>query len=172
MKNILRIGIIVLRILCVAGIIWFVVYFFFGHRISLTFKDREFAEKFPQILVFLTSAGIYGLFILSIKSSFKKWKNLLLFFGGLALAFLPFLIFHGILHFQCGAWNQKMLSGKTIYVNQKDATEVVKVIKSVCEINQEERTDTLMVKQLNTCLEVMHDVVIEKSENGNWTVSR
>src|SRR5690606_40033326 len=95
MPKLYRILINTLKFLCLVFIAWLAVYFLLGDTFSIYFTDRVFASWFPQILVFLTAASIYALFILAIKSSRKKWQNILLFMGGFFFALTPFLAYHG-----------------------------------------------------------------------------
>ena len=159
------------RILCFLIILWFLVYFFFGERFSIYFTDRVFASYFPEILVFLTAASIYGLFILAIKSSYKKWQNILLFIGGFLFALTPFLAYHGYFQYQCDFWNQEIKEEKTIYFNSQNKFEIVKVIQSVCGTdNSEIKLDTVFSKQFTPYFEMQNPVKIQKVENADWTV--
>lgn len=160
------------RILCLLIILWFLVYFFFGEQFSVVFKDRVFASYFPQILVFLTAASVYGLFILAIKSSYKKWQNILLFIGGFLFAITPFLAYHGYFQYQCGFWNDEVVSEKTIYVHKSDHSKSVKEIISNCKVDKPGKTDTVFSKQFTPYFELQNPVKIQKSENADWSVSK
>ena len=155
---------------CVLIILWFLVYFFFGDRFSVVFKDRVFAYYFPQILVFLTAASVYGLFILAIKSSYKKWQNILLFIGGFLFAITPFLAYHGYFQYQCGFWNDEIISEKTIYVHKSDHSESVKEIINNCKVDKPIKVDTVFSKQFTPYFELQNPVKIQKVENSDWTV--
>ncbi len=160
-----------LKFLCVGFIVWFGVYFFFLERFSIDFTDRVFASWFPQILVFLTAASVYLLFVLSIKSSQKKWVNILLFLGGFILAMLPFLAYHGYFQYQCGIWNQEIRNEKTLYVNSLNKFESVKVIRSKCEFDNEEKMDTIVSKPFTQFFEFNNPVKIKKSEKASWSTA-
>lgn len=168
MKKFLKISTIVLRILCGLFLIWYVLYFLFGDRLALRFSNREFAPVFTQILVFAASVSVYGLFILFIRSTQKKWINILLFIGGLIVGSLPLLLYHGYLQYRCGFWNMEQLSEKTIYENSQNPDESVQLIQSKCKTGDLETTDTLYIKKTGTFLDWTANVNFEKSEGGEW----
>lgn len=159
-----------LQVLSIAIIVWFCVYFLYGDQISLTFTVRKFASYFPQILVFLTAVSIYGLFILAIKSKQKKWVNFLLFFGGLILATLPFIAFHGYFQYQCGIWNQEISKGKTLFKSELDSNENIQVRKTKCSVTNLEQTDTVHVKEILPYFELVNDVKLISAEKSYWSV--
>lgn len=165
-----RILIKTLKFLCLAFIAWFAVYFLFGERFSIRFSDRVFASWFPQILVFLSAASIYALFILAIKSFRKKWQNILLFIGGFLFALVPFLAYHGYFQYQCGFWNDEVISEKTIYVHKSDNSKSVKEIISNCKVDKPGKIDTVFSKQFTPYFEMQNPVKIQKVENADWTV--
>jgi len=168
-----RILIKTLKFLCLTSIVWFAVYFLLGERFSITFTDRVFASWFPQILVFLAAASIYGLFIFTIKSSRKKWQNILLFLGGFIFALAPFLAYHGYFQYQCDFWNQKIKNERILYINNLNKLESVKIIESVCEPGESEiKSDTVFSKQLTQFFELNDEVKIQKSEKSDWTKVR
>lgn len=161
----------ILRFICVVFVIWFCLYFLFGERFSIAFTDRVFASYFPEILVFLTAASVYGLFILWINPSNKKWQNILLFIGGFLFALLPFLAYHGYFQYQCNFWNQEITKEKTIYYNTKNKFESIKVIESVCKTDDTEiKSDTVLSKNLWNLIELNDGVKIQKAENADWTI--
>lgn len=166
----LKVLVKILRFLCIGFIVWFTLYFFFGNQFSITFTNRCFAYWFPQILVFTTSASIYLLFIFAILSARKRWQNVLLFFGGVLVATLPLLLYHGYLQYQCGIWNKEAIKEIPLYVNKNNNTESVKVITSHC--HETVSTDTVFVKELTPWFELQNPVSIIQSENGNWTIVR
>lgn len=168
-----RILIPTLKFLCLVFIAWFAVYFLLGDRFSIYFTDRVFASWFPQILVFLSAASLYGLFILAIKSSRKKWVNILLFLVGFIFALFPFLAYHGYFQYQCGIWNREIKKEKTLYFNKLNKFESVKVVESVCKINESEiKTDTVFSKQITQFFELNDDVKIQKAEKSDWTITK
>ncbi len=167
-----RILIKTLKFLCLALIVWFAVYFLFGERFSISFTDRVFASWFPQILVFLAAASIYGLFIFAIKSSRKKWQNILLFFGGFLFALIPFLAYHGYFQYQCNFWNYEIKSEKTLYINKLNQNEKVKEVVSTCKVDKPGKIDTVYSKQITEFFELNDEVKIRKSEKADWTVFR
>jgi len=172
MGKISRSSINAVRFLCLAFIVWFCLYFFFGERFSIEFTDRIFASWFPQILVFLAAASIYGLFILAIRSYRKKWINILLFLAGFIFALLPFLAYHGYFQYQCGIWNREIMHEKILYINKLNKDEFVKIIHSKCEKSREERSDTIISKQITRFLELNNPVKIQKAEKADWTVAK
>lgn len=157
-----------LKVLFSATILWFLVYFIWGEQLSLYFTSRSVAEVFPQILVFAASVSIYGLFILAIKNNRKKWVNLSLFLGGLLLASLPLLAYHGYFQYQCGFWNQKVQSTKKLFVHQKNPSETIQVLQTTCENTMEDKLDTIYSKKITPFLEVHHKVKIRPVENSDW----
>ena len=168
-----RILIQTIKFLCLAFIVWFCVYFLFGERFSISFSDRVFASWFAQILVFLAAASLYGLFILAIKSSRKKWVNILLFLGGFIFSLTPFLAYHGYFQYQCNFWNQEIKNKKTLYINKLNQPESVKVIESVCKVDESEiKTDTVFSKQITQFFELNDDVKIQKAEKSDWVVAK
>lgn len=168
-----RILIITLKFLCLVFIAWFAVYFLLGDRFSIYFTDRVFASWFPQILVFLTAASIYALFILAIKSSRKKWQNILLFIGGFFFALIPFVTYHGYFQYQCEFWNDEIKSEKTLYINNLNQNETVKVVNSFCTNEESEiKTDTVFSKKFTPYFELNDEVKIKKVEKSDWTVFR
>jgi hypothetical protein len=158
----------ILLFLSIAIILWFCVYFLYGDRISLTFTDRTFASYFPQILVFLTAASIYGLFILSIKSRRKKWGNLLLFFCGLILALLPFIAYHGYFQYQCGFWNEDLKKGKILFTSELNSSEKIQIIETKCKIQSDVKTDTVHIQKFTPYFELINDVKLYPTEKSNW----
>src|SRR5690606_36247297 len=173
MPKLYRILINTLKFLCLVFIAWFAVYFLLGDRFSIYFTDRVFASWFPQILVFLTAASIYALFILAIKSSRKKWQNILLFMGGFLFALTPFLAYHGYFQYQCNFWNYEIKSEKTLYINKLNKFETVKVLDSFCAINESEaKSDTVFSKKITPYFELNDEVKIKKAEKSDWTVFR
>lgn len=162
----------IIRFLCIALIIWFCVYFLLGERFSITFTDRVFASWFPQILVFLAAASVYVLFISGIKSSRRKWQNILLFFGGFLLAIIPFLAYHGYFQYQCGIWNREVKREKVLYINKLNKFESVKIIQSTCKQSQKELSDTIVSKQLTQFFELNNPVKIGKSEKSDWATKK
>jgi hypothetical protein len=158
----------ILLFLSIAIILWFCVYFLYGDRISLTFTDRTFASYFPQILVFLTAASIYGLFILGIKSRRKKWGNLLLFFCGLILALLPFIAYHGYFQYQCGFWNEDLKKSSVLFQSEVDLNEKIQIIETKCKTQTEIKTDTIHIKQITPYFDLINDVKMYPSEKSNW----
>ncbi len=168
-----RISINTLKFLCLVFIAWFAVYFLLGDRFSIYFTDRGFASWFPQILVFLSAASIYGIFILEIKSSRKKWQNILLFIGGFFFALIPFVTYHGYFQYQCEVWNYEIKSEKTLYINNLNQNETVKVVNSICTNEESEvKTDTVFSKQFTPYFELNDEVKIKKVEKSDWTVFR
>lgn len=162
-----------LKFLCLVFIAWFAVYFLLGDRFSIYFTDRVFASWFPQILVFLSAASIYGIFILEIKSSRKKWQNILLFIGGFFFALIPFLTYHGYFQYQCNFWNNEIKSEKTLYFNKLNKFESVKVVEAVCKINESQiQSDTVFSKQITPYFELNDEVKIKKGENSEWKLKR
>lgn len=159
-----------LLFLSMAIIVWFCVYFLYGDRISLTFTDRTFASYFPQILVFLTAASIYGLFVLSLKSNRNKWGNLLLFLVGIVLALIPFIAFHGYFQYQCGFWNEEISKGKVLYQSEINSNEKIQILESNCSLNSTQKTDTVHIKQITPYFELINDVKMYPSEKSNWKV--
>src|SRR5690606_2498248 len=154
-------------------IAWFVVYFLLGDRFSIYFTDRVFASWFPQILVFLSAASIYGIFILEIKSSRKKWQNIMLFFGGFLFALIPFITYHGYFQYQCNFWNDEIKSEKTLYINNLNKFETIKVVDRFCVINESEvKTDTVFSKQITPYFELNDEVKIKKAEKSDWKLNR
>lgn len=168
-----RILINTLKFLCLVFIAWFAVYFLVGDRFSLYFSDRVWASWLPQILVFLAAASIYGLFIFAIKSTRKKWQNILLFIGGFFFALVPFLAYHGYFQYQCEFWNHKIKSEKTLYVNNLNPNETVKVVDRFCVNNESEvKTDTIFSKKLTPYFELNDEVKIKKVEKSDWKLNR
>ena len=168
-----RILINTLKFLCLVFIAWFAVYFLLGDRFSIYFTDRVFASWFPQILVFLSAASIYALFILAIKSSRKKWQNILLFMGGFLFALIPFVTYHGYFQYQCEFWNYEIKSDKTLYINKLNKNESVKVLNSFCKLDKSDtKSDTVFSKQITPYFELNDEVKIKKSEKSDWTVFR
>lgn len=157
-----------LQVLSIAIIVWFSVYFLYGDQISLTFTDRKFASYFPQILVFLTAASIYGLFILSIKSKRKQWGNLLLFVGGLVLALIPFIAYHGYFQYQCGFWNEELNKGNVIYSSEVNSNEKIQILESHCKNKTESKIDTVHIQKVTPYFELINDVKLYPSEKSNW----
>ena len=173
MGKIYRILIHILKFFCLVFIAWFAVYFLLGDRFSIYFTDRVFASWFPQILVFLAAASLYGIFILEIKSSRKRWENILLFIGGFLIALIPFLAYHGYFQYQCNFWNQEIKNEKALYINKLNKTESVKIIKSVCKVDESEmKSDTVFSKKLTPYFELNDEVKIQKAEKSDWTISR
>lgn len=170
MQKSLRILTKIIQLICIAIILWFPLYFFWGDRFSITFTNRCFASWFPQILAFGTAASIYILFILSIKSKNKRWQNVLLFVGGLLLATIPLIVYHGYLQYQCGIWNREIVKETPIYYNKTNKFETVKVIQSSCD--QTAVSDTVFVKQMTPWFELQNPVNIHQSDDGNWTIIR
>ncbi|MFA7686896.1 MAG: hypothetical protein WCY25_03415 [Moheibacter sp.] len=169
MSKFYRILINTLKFLCLGFIVWFAVYFLWGDRFTIRFTDRGFASWFPQILVFLSAASIYGLFIFAIKSSRKKWQNILLFVGGFLFALIPFLAYHGYFQYQCNFWNYEIKSEKTLYINKLNKFETVKVLDSFCAINESEaKSDTVFSKQITPYFELNDEVRIKKAEKSDW----
>jgi hypothetical protein len=170
LKHFLRILQKILQVICWLIVIWFGVYFFFGERFSITFTNRDFGEYLPHILTFGAAASIYLLLILNIKSSRKKWRNILFFFLGLILAAVPLLAFHLYFQYQCEFWNREIKSSKVIYFNKLNKFESIKVIRSVCENEKSKvQTDTAYSKQITPYFELQNPVKIEKSDSGTWT---
>lgn len=168
-----RLFTITLKFLCLGFIVWFAVYFLLGDRFSIYFTDRVFASWFPQILVFLSAASIYALFILTIKSYRKKWQNILLFIGGFLFALTPFLAYHGYFQYQCNFWNYEIKSENTLYINNLNENETVKAVDRFCVINESEvKTDTVFSKQITPYFELNDEVRIKKAEKSDWTVYR
>ncbi len=161
-----------IKFLCIVFIAWFVVYFLFGERFSLEFTDRVFASWFPQILVFLAAASLYGLFILAIKSSRKKWQNILLFVGGFIFALLPFLAYHGYFQYQCNFWNHEIIQEKTLYINRVDKSETIKEVISSCKVDKPGKIDTVFSKQITQLFELQNPVKIQKAEKSDWTIKK
>lgn len=157
-----------LQVLSIAIIVWFCAYFLYGDQISLTFTDRKFASYFPQILVFLTAASIYGLFILGIKSKRNQWGNLLLFVGGLILALLPFIAYHGYFQYQCGFWNEELKKGKVLYSSEVSINEKIQIIHTNCKGKSEIKTDTVHIKKITPYFELINEVKLYPSEKSNW----
>lgn len=173
MPKLYRILINTLKFLCLVFIAWFAVYFLLGDRFSIYFTDRVFASWFPQILVFLTTASIYALFILAIKSSRKKWQNILLFMGGFLFALTPFLAYHGYFQYKCSFWNHEIKAENTLYINSLNKFETVKVVDRFCVINESEtKSDTVFSKQITPYFELNDEVKIKKVEKSDWTVYR
>lgn len=168
MKKYNRILLNLLRFLCFVFIGWFFVYFFLGDQFSIRFVDREIAARLPQILVFLTAVSLYGLFILAIKSTRKKWQNIVLFMGGVLIASIPFLIYHGFFQYRCGIWNQSVTENKILYLNNRNTNESVHIIKSVCEADEIEKTDTIFTQKVLKYFELADEVKIRKGENTSW----
>src|SRR5690606_37930978 len=131
-------------------------------RFSIYFTDRIFASWFPQILVFLSAASIYLIFILEIKSSRKKWQNILLFIGGFFFALIPFLVYHGYFQYQCEFWNQEIKSEKTLYINSLNENETVKEVISTCKVDKPGKIDTVFSKQITPYFELNDEVKIKK----------
>ena len=158
----------IIRLFCALIIIWFVAYFLFGERFSITFTHRGLAEYLPQILTFGAAVSVYLLFILSIKSSRKKWQNILLFFSGLILSAIPLFAYHAYFQYQCDFWNREIKSSKIIYVNSLNKSETVKAIQSQCK--NELKTDTVYAKEFpKFYFEIQHPVKIEQSDSAKWT---
>lgn len=168
MKKFFSLSAFILRIIFFFLIIWYFVYFFLGERISIRFSDPNFRNVFTQIIVFAAAVAIYGLLVLSIRSTRKKWINFLLFFAGLTGCWLPLLVYHGYLQYRCGFWNQTEKSENILYTNSENSDESVKLVQKECKANGELNSDTVYVKKLNNYFEVIHQVKIEKSVNGRW----
>lgn len=171
MKKFYRFFLNALKFLCVGFILWFLAYFFFGERISMHFTDRRFASYFPQILVFLCAASIYGIFVLNMKNHYKKWVNILLFFGGFTLALIPFIAYHGFFQYQCGFWNQEIEKGKILYKTQLNSEEYIQVRKSKCKTGKNQISkDTLHIQAFTPYFEWVNDVKLVPSERSYWTI--
>lgn len=170
MGKIYRILIHILKFFCLVFIAWFAVYFLLGDRFSIYFTDRVFASWFPQILVFLAAASIYGIFILEIKSSRKKWQNILLFIGGFFFALIPFLTYHGYFQYQNGFWNKKNVQSEILYFNSSDDSETIKILEY--QLNEESKSDTVFSKQITPYFEIQNPVKIEKGENSGWKLKK
>lgn len=171
MKRFLNTLLKILSYAFVSIIIWYVVYFFFGDHFSLYFTDRTFAAFFPQLLVFLTAVSIYFLFIFQIRASQKKWKNILLFVGGLLFALLPILIFHGYFQYRCGDWNREVVSEEVLYLNPSIENQSIKEIISVCGPDQAEKSDTVLSQKVTPYLEWNNPVILTESENAEWKIA-
>ncbi len=161
-----------LKFLCLVFIAWFAVYFLLGERFSIYFTDRVFASWFPQILVFLSAASIYGIFILEIKSFRKKWQNIMLFFGGFLFALIPFITYHGYFQYQCEFWNYEIKSEKTLYINKLNQNETVKEVISTCKVDKPGKIDTVYSKQITPYFELNDEVKIKKAEKSDWKLKR
>lgn len=172
MGKIYRILIHILKFFCLGFIAWFAVYFLLGDRFSIYFTDRVFASWFPQILVFLSAASLYGIFILEIKSSRKRWENILLFIGGFLIALIPFLTYHGYFQYQCEFWNEEIKSEKTLYINSLNENETVKEVITTCKMDKPGKIDTVLSKQITPYFEIQNPVKIEKGENSNWKLKK
>lgn len=154
--------------MCLLIIVWFLIYFLAGDYSAFYFTDRTFAAYFPSILSFAASTAIYGLFISSIQSKRKKWKNILLFVSGLLIGSLPLLAYHAYFQYQCGFWNEEVLEVKQTYSNKVDATESVKSFKTQCKINQESKQEVLFVKQFTPYFEFRNPVDVSALNPTFW----
>lgn len=149
-------------------ILWFITYFVLGDKVALTFTNKSWAEIFPQILVFAAAVSIYALFILAIKTKRKKWVNFLLFFGGMFVAIVPFLAYHGYYQYQCGIWNQEIVTSRNLLINHNDHSETVKIVRTKCEFEEEIKVDTLYSKKTTDFFELQHKVELIENKGSSW----
>lgn len=173
MKKTWRFLRIVLIIVCCLISIEYVLYFSLGNQFKYEFADRHWAKSFTNILVFSTAVSIYLLFILSMSSKSKWWKNLMLFGVGLIFSLIPIISYHGFYQFQCDFWNQKRIKTEVIATNKWSRYKTIEVQIHQCLLNDQITVDTVLVdKRSIPFLYSIKPATYITLKSGSWIPSK
>jgi len=145
-----------------------VIYFSLGNQFEYEFKDRIWAKSFTQILVFSTAVSIYLLFILSINSKEKWWKNLILFLVGLIFSLIPIIGFHGFYQYQCDFWDQQQIKTELIATNKWSRHKTIEIRTYRCNVNQGIKKDTVLVDTNYPWVNSVKPATNQTLKSGTW----